>query len=78
MAAICVGTIRVKDSAAWEVLFRGHTDRCYAGEAANDAVVALKFADLSAANRWHDSPEYQALVPIREVAAEVTLVLYDC
>ena len=94
MSAICVGTIRVKNASAWEqyrsrvgatisqyggeILFRGSAERCYPGATPNDAVVALKFIDLAAANRWHDSPEYQALVPIRKVAAEVTLVLYEC
>jgi uncharacterized protein (DUF1330 family) len=93
MGAICVGHIRVKDADAWEqyrsrvgatiaqyggrVLFRGQQRRLYSGEMAHEKVVALGFEHLDAANRWHDSPEYQALLPIREQAADVTLVLYE-
>ena len=93
MAAICVGHIRVKNAEAWaqyqsrvgatiaqyggELLFRGERQRLFSGEMPHEKVVALKFDNLDAANRWHDSDEYQALIPIREVAADVTLVLYE-
>lgn len=39
-----------------------------------NAFVELEFADLSAAQRWADSPEYQALVPIRQKAMDLTLL----
>ena len=93
MPAICVGHIRVKNADAWEqyqgrvgttiaqhggqLLFRGEQQRLFSGEMSHEKVVALRFETLDAANRWHDSPEYQALIPIRERAAEVTLVLYE-
>lgn len=93
MAAICVGHIRVKDAEAWEqyrsrvgatiaryggeVLFRGRQQKLFCGEMVHESVVALQFADLEAANRWHESSEYQALIPIREQGADVTLVLYE-
>ena len=93
MAAICVGHIRVKNVEAWEqyqsrvgatitqyggeILFRGGQQRVLSGEMPHEKVVALKFEGLDAANRWHDSIEYQALIPVRNVAADVTLVLYE-
>ena len=93
MPAICVGHIRVKNTEAWaqyqsrvgatiaqyggELLFRGEQQRLFSGEMPHEKVVALKFENLDAASRWHDSDEYQALIPIREVAADVTLVLYE-
>ena len=93
MPAICVGHIRVKDAEAWEqyrkrvgatitqyggqILFRGQQQRLFSGEMAHERVVALQFENLDAANRWHDSPEYQALIPVRELGADVTLVLYE-
>ena len=93
MAAVCIGHIRVKDAKAWEqyrsrvgatiahyggeVLFRGQKQRTFCGEMAHERVVALKFANLEAANRWHESRDYQALIPIREQGADVTLVLYE-
>jgi len=92
MPAICVGHIRVKNADAWEqyqsrvgatvalhggeLLFRGQQERLFSGEMSHEKVVALQFENLDAANRWHDSPEYQALIPIRQRAADVTLVLY--
>ena len=92
MPAFCVGQIRVKDAAAWEqyrsrvgatikqyggdVVFRGENARVFSGELAHEKVVVLQFDNLDVANRWHDSPEYQALIPIREQGADVTLVLY--
>ena len=91
MAAYCIGRIRVTDAAAWEtyrgkvgatigqyggeVLFRGALQHAFSGCVDHDNVVALRFENMEAAKRWHDSPEYQALVPIRDQGAEVTLVL---
>ena len=93
MAAYCIGQITVKDGQAWEeyrsrvgativqyggqVLFRGGLQRAFSGAADHDSVVALRFESLAAANRWHDSPEYQALIPLREQGALVTLTLYE-
>ena len=60
-----------------ELLFRGRQQRLFSGEMSHQSVVALRFENLDAANRWHDSTEYQALIPVRERAADVTLVLYE-
>jgi uncharacterized protein (DUF1330 family) len=43
----------------------------------HEQVVSLRFETLADANRWHDSAEYQALLPLRERGADVTLVLYQ-
>ncbi len=64
------------------IIFRGAKRLVMAGEdmidtGAHDRVVTLEFADETAAKRWHDSPEYQRLVPIRDSAANVTLILYS-
>ncbi|MBL8515043.1 MAG: DUF1330 domain-containing protein [Betaproteobacteria bacterium] len=93
MGAICVGHIRVKDAQAWEqyrsqvsttmtqyggeLLFRGARRQGFSGSALGERVVALRFADLAAARRWHDSPEYQALIPLRDAGADVTLELFE-
>ena len=60
-----------------ELLFRGRQQRLFSGEMSHESVVALRFENLDAANRWYDSTEYQALIPVRERAADVTLVLYE-
>lgn len=93
MAAICVGHIRVKDALRWEqyrsrvgatitryggeLLFRGNWQGHFSGSARDGQIVAMRFADLDAARRWHDSPEYQALVSLRDAGADVTLELYE-
>jgi uncharacterized protein (DUF1330 family) len=40
-------------------------------------VVTLKFADMAALHRWHDSVEYAALKPLRHAAAAVTVITYE-
>ena len=93
MTAWCVGHIRVKDAAVWEqyrgqvgatiaqyggeVMLRGAKEQVLAGDMPHERVVVIRFENLAAGRRWHDSPEYQALVPIREQGADVTLVLYS-
>jgi uncharacterized protein (DUF1330 family) len=37
----------------------------------------VEFPDLAALRRWHESPEYQALVPLREAGARVSLAAYE-
>jgi len=93
VAAYIVGTITVRDEVLWkryvagvaetftqyggEAVFRGTTPVALAGHAHGDRVVVARFADLAALRRWHDSPEYQALVPLRDLAAEVVLTAYQ-
>lgn len=93
MAAYCVGQIRVIDATAWEsyrgqvgativqyggeLLFRGEMQQAFSGAGDHDSVVALRFKSIEAAKRWHDSPEYQALIPLRDQGAKVTLTLYQ-
>ena len=92
MPAFCIGQIRVKNVEAWEdyrsrvgdtirqyggeLLFRGQQEHVFSGEMLQDKVVVLQFEDIDCAKRWHDSAEYQSLVPIRDRGADVTLVLY--
>jgi len=93
VAAYCIGRIKVKDIVAWEayrsqvgatiaqhggeVMFRGAMAGTFGGSADHDKVVALKFADIAAAKRWHDSAEYQALIALRDLGADVSLLLYQ-
>lgn len=93
MAAYLVGHIRVRDPERWkhyvagvpgtlgpfggQVLFRGRRKAVLAGEHRHELVVVLRFPDPDAIASWHGSPAYQALVPIRDAAADVTLVSYE-
>ena len=38
-------------------------------------VVLLEFPDADAAKGWYNSPEYQEIIPLRQVAATDSLVL---
>jgi uncharacterized protein (DUF1330 family) len=91
--AYVVGHITVKDSAKWdeyrrqvpdtlapwgaELVFRGQTAQVLAGEHAHTDIVVIRFPDRAAADGWHASAAYQALVPLRRQAAEVVLLSYD-
>jgi len=93
MPAYVIGQIHVRDPAVWqeyvsqvgatiqqhggEVQFRGKRSRIFTGDHSFESVVVIRFADEAAADRWHASPEYQRLIPIRKRAADVTLVSYN-
>ncbi|HEU4977758.1 MAG TPA: DUF1330 domain-containing protein [Solirubrobacteraceae bacterium] len=47
------------------------------GDWSPQRIVVLEFADMAAARRWYDSPEYQALLPIRERAATSRLIFVE-
>lgn len=92
MAAYVIGHITVKDPERWaeyraqvpatlapfkaEVLFRGKKSAVLSGSHNYDDIVVIKFPDIASANGWFESPAYQALIPLREQAAEMVLVSY--
>ena len=60
-----------------EILGRGMLAAELAGHSHGERMVLARFANLAALRRWHDSPEYQALVPLRMAAADVILTAYQ-
>jgi uncharacterized protein (DUF1330 family) len=92
-AAYLVGHITVKDAEKWikyreqvpatlepwgaEVTFRGKRVAVFSGELAYDDIVVIRFPDKEAVNSWHYSPAYQALLPLRQQAAEMLLLAYE-
>lgn len=93
MPAYLVGLIRVTDPAQWQryvdrvgatfpprggkLLWRGIKVADLARSAHGERIVVAEFADQAALRAWHDSPEYQALVALREAGAEVVLTAYE-
>ena len=91
--AYVVGRISVKDAQQWaayrsqvpatlspwgaELVFRGSHGTALAGACAHHDIVVIRFPDRATADAWHASPAYQALVPLRERAAEVELAVYE-
>jgi uncharacterized protein (DUF1330 family) len=92
MSACVIGHITVKDAEKWaqyraqvpatlapwgaEVLFRGKTAATLAGRHPHTDTVVIRFPDTNAVNGWYGSSTYQALIPLREAAAEVVLVSF--
>jgi uncharacterized protein (DUF1330 family) len=93
MPAYIVGTITIRDEALWaryvagvaetfgrydgELIFRAAAALPLSGRAHGERVVVARFASLAALRRWFDSPEYQALIPLRDAAADVVLTAYE-
>ncbi len=91
--AYVIGHITVKDADKWdayrgavpatlapwgaELVFRGRNATVLAGEHAHPDVVVIRFPDRKAADGWHSSVAYQALIPLRLQAADVVLLAYD-
>ncbi len=91
--AYLIGQIRVKDQALWEqyvegvreslqpfcaeVLFRGRRKAVLAGESDRELSVVIRFPDQKALQNWFNSPQYQDLIPLRDKAAETTIISYD-
>jgi uncharacterized protein (DUF1330 family) len=93
MSAYIVGAITVRDEASWarylagvaetfrrydgEVLLRAAGPVPLAGRVHGERVVVARFASMAGLRRWFDSPEYQALIPLRDAAADVVLTAYE-
>ena len=92
-AAYLVGHIIVKDAEKWNkyreqvpatlepwgagITFRGKCIAVFSGEHAYDDIVVIRFPSKEAINSWHASPAYQALLPLRQQAAEMLLLAYE-
>lgn len=91
-SAYIVGHVRVKDPQQWaqyrsqvpatfaawkgELVFRGRQGPALAGSSDYPEIVVTRFPDMAAIDGWFNSPAYQALIPIREQAADVVLLTY--
>lgn len=92
MSACVIGHIRVKDDEKWaqyraqvpatlapwgaELLFRGKLAAQLSGEHAHTDTVVIRFPDLAAIDSWYASSAYQALIPLRQQAADLTLTAF--
>ena len=59
-----------------EPVLRGKVEEVLAGNAEHQAVGIVKFPDQEALTTWFNSDAYQAIVPLREEAAEMVIVTY--
>ncbi len=93
MAAYVIGHLTVKDPEKWaeyrgkvpatlvqwggEVIFRGHRVGVLSGEHPYTDTVVIRFPNTAAISGWYGSSAYQALISIREQAAEMVLISYE-
>jgi uncharacterized protein (DUF1330 family) len=93
MPACVIGHINVKDHDKWaeyrskvpqtlapwggEVLFRGRRLNVLSGEHSHLDVVVIQFPDAESVTGWYNSAGYQALIPIREQAADIVLISFE-
>lgn len=91
--AYVIGQITVKNPPLWDqyrsqvpatlapwrgsLVFRGQRLAVLGGAHDHPDVVVIRFPDAAAAAGWFASAAYQALIPLREQAAEVVLVSYQ-
>lgn len=91
--AYVVGQIAVKDPIKWDeyrnlvpatlapwgaqIVFRGKKASDFALDNSFPDIVVIQFPDLESAKRWEASPAYQAIVPLRQMAADVLLTAYQ-
>ncbi len=93
MAAYVIGNITVKNSEKWaeyrsqvpatlvpwgaELVLRGKQAKVLSGDYRHTDTVVIRFPDAKSVAGWHNSPAYQALVPLRKEAADVDLVSFE-
>jgi uncharacterized protein (DUF1330 family) len=93
MPAYVIGHINVKDFDKWaqyranvpatlvewggELVLRGRRIAVLSGEHPFADTVVLRFPDPASVTGWYGSPAYQALIPLREQAAEMVLISYE-
>lgn len=91
--AFAIGHITVKQPQQWadycsqvpatllpwggEVVVRGRKVALFNGMHPHTDTVVLRFPSADAAVGWHASPAYQALIPLRDAAADVVLVAFE-
>lgn len=93
MTAYVIGNITVKNPEKWaeyrsqvpatlvpwgaELVLRGKQANVLSGDYQHTDTVVIRFPDMDSVEGWHNSPAYQALVPLRKEAADVDLVSFE-
>lgn len=93
MAAFFVAQVTVKDGKKFqayaaqakavfadygaETLARGKAKGAIAGDVTHHAIAILKFPDMESLEAAFASDDYQSIVPLRDEAADITIVKYE-
>lgn len=60
-----------------EIVLRGKAEAALAGALTHGSVGIVKFPDMETLGRWFHSSEYQALIPLRDAAADMSITSYS-
>ncbi len=90
--ACIVGRITVRDRVKWTayrdavpatlapfegmLVARGRDAQVLAGVSVEADMVVIRFPSMDRVNAWYQSAAYQALIPLRDEAADVVIVAY--
>lgn len=93
MPAFFIASVTVKDPAKFQeysgkagqslaqfggkLLVRGQAQDVLAGAATPGAAAVVNFPDLKALRDWFASDTYQALIPLRDAACDMSLVSFE-
>lgn len=93
ITAYVIGHITIKNAEKWaeyrgkvpatlapwgaDLLCRGKRLSTLCGKHRHTDAVVIRFPDANAIGNWFNSRAYQALIPLREQAAEMVLVGYE-
>lgn len=91
--AYVIGNITVKDQDKWseycskvpatltpwegQLVFRGKQQAVLGGQYQHSDAVVIHFPSIEAVNSWFMSEDYQALISLREQAANIDLISYQ-
>ena len=60
-----------------ELVTAGHLKSVLCGEETRERCVIIKFADVDTAEGWYNSPEYQAVIPVRDQALDSVFIVVE-
>lgn len=60
-----------------KMLIRGKVEKVLTGNADHQMTAVASFPTMAALEGWYQSAEYQSLIPLRDEAADMTLVSYN-
>lgn len=69
--------IKTIESFGGETLLLGKAEGALTGAVDHEFVGITRFPDMATLNSWYESDAYQALVELREEAAETSIVKYE-
>ena len=91
-SACVIGHISVRDEGKWaeyrervpatlapwgaELILRGTEARILGGSHHHQDTVVIRFPNRAAVDGWYQSAAYQALIPLREAAADIDLISF--